>query len=145
MDVPEHASTLDRSLIAAYRAARYRVDHEPPFLLAADVPSEELAELMRAAGCAGAAFITAWNPRGTLLSREQNERRQRGLLDQLREARLRWIEGFGSAADGSWSGEASVLVLDVDRDRACQMGRRHEQNAVLWAAADGTPRLLLLS
>ena len=143
MDVPEHASGLQPGLIAAYRATRYRVDVAPPFTMTVGVPSPDLWRLM-SDDDPGAMFITAWNPLGAVLSCEHNERRQQGLLAELRAAGLRVFPGAGMDASGDWNEEASLLVSGVDRAAACAWGRRHAQNAVLWAGADAVPRLLLL-
>lgn len=144
MNVAEHESVLPSGLIAAYRAARYQVGQAPAFVLAVDVFSPELAAWMRERACAHAAFITAWNPLGVELSRAQNQARQRRLIDELRGRGLSWIEGHGADPLAGWSDEESLLVLGADRATACDLGRRHEQNAVLWMAADAIPRLLLL-
>ena len=144
MDVPEHDSVLAAGLIAAYRNARYRVDATPPFELAVDVHSAPLAALIQAQGVAGSAFITAWNPLGVELARGENEARQRRLEVALLARGLRSIDGFGADPGDAWSGEPSRLVLGVNRYTACDLGHRHEQNAVLWMDADAIPRLLLL-
>ncbi|MGQ0529901.1 MAG: DUF3293 domain-containing protein [Panacagrimonas sp.] len=144
MDVAEHASVLPPQLIAAYRRARYRIAATPAFELGLDLRSPELANLMRAQALWGAAFITAWNPLGARLSLLENRLRQQRLLADLQAGGLRPIEGCGLDADGAWGGEDSLLVLGLTRDRACALGRRHEQNAILWADADAIPRLLLL-
>ncbi|TDU25728.1 uncharacterized protein DUF3293 [Panacagrimonas perspica] len=145
MDVPEHLSALDPGLVAAYRATHYRVDLAPPFTMKVDVHGPGLGRLMQAGGHTGAMFITAWNPLGESLSRDRNEQRQQRLIDELRAAGLAWVPGVGSDPSGAWPDEeVSVLVPDVDRAAACDWGRRHGQNAVLWADTDAVPKLLLL-
>lgn len=144
MDVSEHASLLPAGLIAAYRAARYQVGQAQPFVLTVDAQSPELAALLRAESRDGAVFLSAWNPFGVEKSRTENDARQALLAGELRDSGLRAIAGFGSDPAGCWSGEASVLVLGLDRAQACELGRRYQQNAILWAGADAIPRLLLL-
>ena len=145
MDVAEHASKLGPGLIAAYRAAHFRVDGEPPFTMIVDVPSPSLRRLMRERGHAAAMFITGWNPGGKRLPRVENELRQRQLREDLRAAGFGWVTGAGSDPTQVWpDDEASVLVLGVDRAAACRWGLAQAQNAVLWAGDDAVPRLLLL-
>lgn len=143
MDVPEHASELPSGLIAAYRATRFRVDGVPPFDLRVDVPSPELAEFLRGGGHRGAVFITACNPFGKRLRDGENARRHEVLLEELGADGWTWRPGAGEAT-GDWTEEASVLVPGIDRVAACAWGRRHQQNAVVWAGSDAVPRLLLL-
>lgn len=143
MDIPECDSVLAPGLIAAYRRARYRVDHTVPFHMAVDAPCAELAAVMHEGGYRCAAFITAWNPYSAPATPD-NDVRQASLLRDLRARGYRWIAGVGGDASADWAGEVSVLALGVNRHVVCELGRRHEQNAVLWAGADAIPRLLLL-
>ena len=145
MDVPESESVLKSGLIAAYRATCFRVDHDPPFTLTVDVRSPELDFLLCSGDYAGAAYVTAWNPLGEELSLEENERLQEALVEELRMTGLRWLTGAGTDPSGAWPHEeASLLILGIDRRAACELGRRHGQNAILWIGTDGVPRLVLL-
>lgn len=139
-----HSTTLPPELVAAYRATRYRVFGQPPFELAVDRRSAPLHALLQETGARGAAFITAWNPLGKALWLEINRRRQNALRDELRAQGLPSVEGFGAHADDPDQGEESLLVLGLDRDVACALGRRFEQNAILWSDRDAVPRLVLL-
>ena len=140
----EHPTQLHPALVEAYRNTRYRVFAEGPFELAVGHHSAPLAALMREAGAAGAAFVTAWNPLGDEQGLELNRRRQDALRCELRAQGLRFIEGFGAHADDPGRGEESLLVLGLDRDEACVLGRRLAQNAILWSDRDAVPRLVLL-
>lgn len=145
MDLREHESRLSPGLIAAYRSTGYQVLARPTFTLRVDQPSAPLGALLREAGAAGALYISAWNPCGRELSREENDLRHARLVLDLQARGLRGIEAFGAHADDPARGEASLLVPGVDRATACELGNLHDQNAVLWAAAgDAIPRLLLL-
>lgn len=144
MERAEHQSGLDRELIAAYRATRYRVRAPAPFDLTVDRHSPALEVLMRAEGVSGAAFVTAWNPRGVEQPLEANRARQDGLRKALHASGLRFVEGFGAHADDGSRGEESLLVLGPDRPDACALGVQLEQNAVLWSGPDAVPRLVLL-
>jgi hypothetical protein len=145
MDVPEHSSELSPALIQAYRSARYEIAATPAFTMQVDRPSPRLAELLRGADAAGALFITAWNPCGRELSREENDLRHARLVLDMKARGLTAIDAFGAHGDDPTQGEVSLLVLGVGRPAACEFGNLHDQNAVLWAAPqDATPRLLLL-
>jgi len=139
------STILSPGLVAAYRATCYRVFGKPPFELAVDRHSAPLAALLQETGASGAAFVTAWNPLGEELALEVNRRRHDALRDELLRVRgLHLVEGFGAHADDPERGEESLLVLGLDRDAACALGRRLEQNAVLWSDRDAVPRLVLL-
>lgn len=144
MNVAEHDSVLPRDLIQAYRQARYRVHQGAGFTLAVNQYSAELAALLHGRGAESAVFITAWNPLGVALRAEENESRQLRLCEDLQARGLRAVPARGCDANGAWEGEDSLLVPGVSRFTTCELGRLHEQNAVLWSGADAIPRLLLL-
>lgn len=144
MERSEHHTLLDRSLVAAYRATRYRVFAPTPFHLEVDRRSAALDALMRAADVCGAAFVTAWNPHGEPQESGLNRRRQEALRDTLRARGLTFVEGFGSHADDASQGEESLLVLGLDRLAACTLGDELGQNAIVWSGSNAVPRLILL-
>ena len=145
MERSEHQTELDRALVAAYRATRYRVFAPVPFDLKVDRRSAALKTLMQRTGVQGAAFITAWNPRGETLAPDTNRERQDLLREALRAVRLDFVEGFGAHADDEGQGEESLLVLGVDRRAASALGTQFGQNAILWSGSNAVPRLILLS
>jgi hypothetical protein len=92
-----------------------------------------------------AAFVTAWNPYSATASDEENARAQARLFGEFRESGRAIVPGFGEWASDPSRGEPSVLVLGIDEDRARECGQRYRQHAILFAAADAVPRLLMLS
>lgn len=144
MDVDEHDTVLPAWLVTAYRATRYAVHAQPAFALQIDVPSPELDALMDRGGHESAAYITAWNPLGVDLPQAESAARQACLMHELNARGRRWVEGFGAHPYDHGQGEPSLLVLGVNRVTACDLGRRHGQNALLWVGADAVPHLLLL-
>lgn len=138
------ATAIAANTLAAYRRAHYCVDALPSFVLRVDAPSAALQALQRRHGCACSVFITACNPGSQLLDPQVNALRQRALLEQLRTGAHTLFSGYGRDPDGLWPPEPSFLVLGLELDAAQQLGRRHEQNAVVWSGADAVPRLILL-
>lgn len=144
MEGSKHPSSVDPGLTEAYRATRYRVLLPPAFDMRVDAYSPALEAVMGSAGVQAAAFVTAWNPRGEPQGLVLNRERQDRLRFELRSVGLRFIEGFGAHAENEDEGEESLLVLGLDRPAACALGRRHQQNAIVWSDDDAVPRLLLL-
>ena len=137
-------STLNRETIRAYRRAIYRVLASPPWCMTVDVASAKLLALQRRRGVACSAFITACNPRGVPQAGAMNAKRQRALQADIARMGLAALPGRGDDPGGRWPGEASFLVLGLTLPDARALGQRHAQNAILWAAADAVPRLVLL-
>ena len=141
-------SHVSDQLIAAYRSANYRVESScETFVLRIDQYSEPLARLFAASGRHCAAFVTAFNPLGTLQTFEANQAasaRLAGRLGQLARGEGRVFAGAGSDLSGTWPEEKSFLVLGLDLDAARALGREFNQNAIVWAGNDAIPRLVLL-
>ena len=144
--MPESAISL--SLIEAYLAAHYRVDAELPFTLRVGVFSKPLALLFQRHQCDCAAYLTACNPFGQDVGQIENAERQAELGQELRGRSLRFIDGMGldsqSEETQKWPGEASFLVLGLSLEASRALGRKHEQNALIWCSKDAVPQLVLL-
>lgn len=137
-------STLDRDTLVAYLQCRYEVHARRPFVLRVGERSRALAALYARCGSACAAYLSACNPRGELVGAERNARATRRLQRTIERRGYAWIEGFGRDPGADWPGEASVLVPAMGLAEATELAGRFAQNALLWAAADARPQLILL-
>lgn len=136
---------LSPALLEAYRATHYQVRHPSgSFTLHVDQPSAELAHLLRESGQACAAFLTACNPYSLPLGETENAAAQQRLVQELRQAGFDPIPAIGLDPSGAWQGEESFLVLGLGLSEARAIGTRYAQNAIIWAAADAIPRLIML-
>lgn len=148
----EALSQIPAETIAAYRQARYEfewiaigVDDEHELVpLTLDVPNPYLEALMNMTGRSISAFISAHNPFGRQLSAEENAARHEMLTAEVKRAGFPAFPGRGIDPDGSWPSEASLLILGISREVARQLGARFDQNAIIFADDDFTPRLVLL-
>lgn len=138
-------SSLDPTLIQAYRRTRYSADLDgAAIVLRVDEPSPVVAAAIAAAGTPGAAFITAENPYSISLAAQDNAASQALLKSELAALGATVFEGVGQGDDPNWPGEASYLAVGISRDQACLLGRKYQQNAFVWIGANGTPELVLL-
>ena len=87
------------------------------------------------------AFITAWNPHGQPLSREENLERQIQLLLEIKDYIL--MEGRGESTDGIWY-EDSFLVLGISKNDALSTAEKYEQAAILYGEYQKEGELLFL-
>ena len=138
------ASVIDPGTIDAYMQANYRVSDGQGFRLRIGSRSPELAGLHRLCAVDCSAFVTACNPFGEPLDDAQNEARQQALRSEIELAGLKHVEGVGQDPSGKWKGEPSFLILGLDLEAAKALGRRFEQNAVVWCGAAAVPQLILL-
>ncbi|MBA2660154.1 MAG: DUF3293 domain-containing protein [Nitrosospira sp.] len=144
---------ISAELVIAYRSTEYCVgppaglDTSPSrtFILRIDQYSEPLSRLFFASGHRCAAFITACNPFSLPQSPELNHAacaHLRVVLIHHTSRPEEIIEGEGRDPSGAWSGEKSFLVLGLDLETSKELGRRFEQNTIVWAGADAIPQLV---
>lgn len=142
---PVVASRVAPALIAAYRATHFCVNSvAPPFILKVDEPNADLASCHARHGVNCSAFITAWNPGSQPTAHDDNQVAQQRLEARLHAGHYLLLGGLGIDPSGQWEGEESLLVLGIDRQRACDIGRECRQHGIVWAGADAVPRLVML-
>lgn len=148
-------TAIDAATATAYRETRYCVlvdglwteadgTRPDPFDLVIDQPSTALKSLYAATRHTQCAFITACNPLSQVLSDEANDVRQARLREELTQRSLKFMPGIGQHPTNGWPGEPSFLVLGIALQASKALGLRHQQNAIVWAGPDATPRLILL-
>jgi hypothetical protein len=134
---------LRPELLDAYRKAHYVVFGSPDLVLRIGQANPDLDELLAAEGALTAAFISAANPRGKAMSAWENEIANAALVKSQTEAGFACYEGEGRSPDGSWT-ERSVLVVGISREDAETVGRKFEQNAIVFVERGLLPELVLL-
>jgi hypothetical protein len=137
-------STLDTSLIKAYEAANYYVRTAQPFTIQISVKSDGLAAWYRKLGVTSAAFVTAYNPFGSVLSDKENKLRNKKLRSDMDALGLTSVNGFGQDKLGEWGQEDSFLIFGISLEDARAVGIKYEQNAIVWSGNDAIPQLILL-
>jgi putative PIN family toxin of toxin-antitoxin system len=133
-----HMPLTPRTL-RAYQKALYAVLGGPVLRLGERNP--ELETLLEAQVATTAAFITAANPRGAPRSHIANQ----AAMAELQTA-LAWpcYPGEGRDPEGGWPAEPSLLIVGIPRSEAEALGRRFEQNAIVFVEKGTAPELVLL-
>lgn len=145
----DHTS-LDPSLVHAYRETHYRVNGppgpscHPGLTLLVDEHSLELADLHLKYGVDCSAFITACNPHSVAITDAANQARHANLASYLQKSGLTYLEGIGQHPHNEWPGEPSYLVLGLALQDAKALATELEQNAFVWSGEDAVPTLVLL-
>jgi hypothetical protein len=88
------------------------------------------------------AYITAWNPGSTELSRSENDVRHARLKEELMHLGYEAFEGHGEPADSDWAPEQSLLVLGVSEEDAVAIGRSFGQSAIVAGERGSTAKLV---
>ena len=82
------------------------------------------------------AFLTAYNPRGTIQPDEENNQAHSQLAGQLQELGLQAIEGSGSEEGTDWPSEKSYFALGLALEPAKTIGTHFNQDAIVWVGPD---------
>ena len=131
--------------VRAFLATDYRLGHTTQdIVLTIGQPSERLAALFISSGVACGAFITAYNPRGTVQADAANDKAHAQLSAKLSELRLQVIEGSGSEEGTDWPAEKSYFALGPALEPAKAIGTHFDQDAIVWVGPDAVPQLILL-
>ncbi len=141
---PAKRSLIPPRMLEAYQQTEYRVFGQAPLVLRVDSLSPELLSLHCHHGVNCSCLVTACNPHSCLQSDIWNRRAMERLEQLLRQQNRRWIEAEGYLPGGDWPAEPSRLVLGCPLAEAEQLGKRFQQNAVLWSGPDGVPQLILM-
>jgi hypothetical protein len=126
----------------AYKETHYAVQDLEPFVLRIGEVSEDLIACHKRHRVECSAFITAWNPFSKQLTPEENKERNHALIQEIKGRSLSFLPGVGNHPSNDWPGEQSLLVLGLCLESAKTLGRRFEQNAVVWIGAEGIPELI---
>jgi hypothetical protein len=131
--------------VRAYLATDYRVGHtDKDIILNIGKRSERLAVLFASRGVDCGAFITAYNPRGTIQTDEANNKAHAKLLVEIERFGLTSIEGSGSEEGTNWPAEYSYFALGLALDPAKVIGNQFDQDAIVWVGSDCVPQLIIL-
>lgn len=136
---------LDRRLVEAYLRTSYAIalSPDPPVRIGEANPLFEA--WLDKQSVASYAFITAWNPRSVLLDPEENERRN-DLLEEDLKPLCRFVGlGFGFGDNGHWTGEESCIAFGIAAEEVIRLGRKYDQNAIVWWEKGGLPELWWLA
>jgi len=128
----EHQSKLEPDLIAAYKNTSFQAHvGDDVITLRVGQKCTSLQEVFEQHDVTTACYITAYNPFGCLLTKQENEARNARLLREL-AAQYLVFEGVGVDPNGEWEGEASFLALGASKDASVALAEAWEQNAVVF-------------
>ena len=130
------------ALIEAYKNTKYKV-FEPDLTIEIGVLNQAVNMLLIKHKSAEWAFITAYNPYSRVLTDDENKVRH----DELKELTKDYItfEGHGVGEDPAWEPELSLFVIGITRDEASKIGKKFEQNAIVYGVINSNPELIILN
>lgn len=141
---PNPGAPLDAALLQAYRETVYTLQHPTPLALRVGAPDDTLRVVHAKYGVAASCFVTAHNPYSVRLDDDANDARHRALCEELRATGCVFFEATGAHPTGDWPAEHGVFALGLSQADAAALGRRWDQNAVVWCGGDAAPQLVAL-
>jgi hypothetical protein len=90
------------------------------------------------------AIITPCNPRSIALCEQENAARLENFHHLLHESGHEWAECIAHDPDGKWPDERGALIFGISQESACNLGRRFDQNAILFGRRGEVPELVWL-
>ncbi|NER11813.1 DUF3293 domain-containing protein [Leptobacterium flavescens] len=88
--------------------------------------------------------ISAFNPYSRELSNKENENRHLNFITALDKKEYRVFEAKGVPADDNWEAEKSLFIGNISRERAMDIGKRLEQNAIVFGTKTTRPEIIWL-
>ena len=139
------ATQIHPDKVRAYLATDYRLGHtDQDIVLTIGQHSARMAALLASSGVDCGAFLTAYNPRGTIQSDAANERAHTQLAVKIQEFGLNAIEGSGSEEGTDWPSEKSYFALGLALEPSKTIGTHFDQDAIVWVGPNAVPQLILL-
>lgn len=138
------ASVIHPDLIQAYLESNFHVRTTKPFVIRIGAFGAELEAVHQMRQVSTSCFITPCNPESVQLSQIENIQRLSKFRTEKLLQGLELINGFGQHPTNSWEAEESYLVLGITLEAAKEVGKKYEQNAIVWIGPDAIPELILL-
>jgi hypothetical protein len=128
-----------------YRKAKYTFAYGDKLItLQIGEISHELLKIYAETGLSSGVFITAHNPFGREQNSQDNEAANEHLLAELKNLASFVADGEWADTSGAWPIEKSYFALGVSLETARHLGRRYQQDGVVWTGSDALVHLELL-
>jgi hypothetical protein len=129
-------------LIEAYKNTKYIV-FDLNLTIVIDKSNLEINELLVKHNTNEWAFITAYNPYSRVLTNEENRIRHNELIEMTENYVT--FEGHGVGEDPTWEPELSLFIIGISKVDASKVGKKFEQNAIVYGNINNSPELLILN
>ena len=132
---------ITKELIQAYKATCYSILN-PKIDIYLEKENEALQSFLKEESFDSWCFITAWNPFSNALSAEENKALNKKLEADLIKYDV--FPGAGKDTLGKWSPEISFFVGNISKEQAMFLGKKYEQNAIVFGDAQKKADLVIL-
>jgi hypothetical protein len=132
---------ISKELLAGYQATCYSILN-PNIDIYLDKENKELQTFLIEQNFHSWCFITAWNPFSNALSLPENKALNSRLEADLINYAVFLAEGKDTLGD--WPPEISFFVANITEEDAVALGKKYQQNAIVYGRINETARLITL-
>jgi hypothetical protein len=132
---------ISKELLLGYEATCYSILN-PKIDIYLGKENEALQSFLKEHDFTSWCFITAWNPFSNALSLKENQRLNSLLEQDLNSYALFAAEGKDTI--GNWPPEISFFAGNISREDSIFLGKKYEQNAIVFGVIDEIAELILL-
>lgn len=129
-------------LIDSYLNTRFEVDGK--FTLQPRIRSVEIEGLFSEKNHQSASCITAFNPASKVCSDEENLSFHEKLIREVESMCVQFLPMLGRCPRGKWKNENGLLLLGVSLNQAKELGRKFNQNAIVFVGRDCIPEIYVI-
>ena len=114
------------------------------FILRPRIKSDEIEKLFLQGGHQSASCITAFNPASKVCSDSENLSSHEKLIQEVESMQIQFASMIGHCIHGQWKSEKGLFLLGVSLDQAKQLGRKFNQNAIVFVGKDCIPEIYVI-
>jgi Protein of unknown function (DUF3293) len=132
---------ISKELLAGYQATCYTILN-PKIDIYLGKENEALQSFLKDQNFDSWCFITAWNPFSNALTLPENK----ALNAKLEADLINYVVFPAEGKDtlGDWPPEISFFVANITEEDAVALGKKYQQNAIVYGRNNETARLITL-
>lgn len=132
---------ISKELLVCYQATCYSILN-PKIDIYLDKENKELQTFLIEQNFHSWCFITAWNPFSKALTLDENTSLNKKLEADLNNYTVFPAEGKDTLGD--WPPEISFFVANISKKQANFLGKKYEQNAIVYGEVEKMAELIIL-
>ena len=136
---------IENSLIEAYENTNYYIYHDTEITINIAKKNIDLINLFKDKNLISASIITAYNPFSKIMTEEQNLSAQLQLKKMIEDSNLSYLDAIGQDIKKEWLGEPSFFIENISKENAIKLGKKFNQNAIVWVDKNLIPELIFCS
>ena len=133
---------IENSLIEAYENTNYYIYHDTEITINIAKKNIDLINLFKDKNLISASIITAYNTFSKIMTEEQNLSAQLQLKKMIEDSNLSYLDAIGQDIKKEWLGEPSFFIENISKENAIKLGKKFNQNAIVWVDKNLIPELI---